>query len=61
MRARRVSPILFALLISVGLLAQGQSDLPQFRAGVELIQLDVAVLDDNRLPVRGRALRFAVD
>ena len=34
-------------------LAQGQSDLPQFRAGVELIQLDVAVLDDKRQPVRG--------
>ena len=30
--------------------AQGQ---PQFRSGVELIQLDVAVLDDKRVPVRG--------
>ncbi|HET7220603.1 MAG TPA: VWA domain-containing protein, partial [Vicinamibacterales bacterium] len=28
-------------------------DRPQFRAGVELLQLDVAVLDDKREPVRG--------
>jgi VWFA-related protein len=34
-------------------LAQGPIDKPQFRAGVELIQLDVAVLDDDRQPVRG--------
>ena len=26
---------------------------PQFRTGVELVQLDVAVLDDQRVPVRG--------
>ena len=30
-----------------------KSDLPQFRAGVELIQLDVAVLDDNASPYAG--------
>jgi VWFA-related protein len=47
----RVIPLL--VLSSVSLLAQGQTDLPQFRAGVELVQLDVAVLDDKRQPVRG--------
>ena len=51
MRVRRIGPIL--LLSSAGLLAQDQIDKPQFRAGVELIQLDVAVLDDKRQPVRG--------
>jgi VWFA-related protein len=30
-----------------------QDERPQFRAGVELLQLDVAVLDDKRQPVRG--------
>jgi VWFA-related protein len=33
--------------------AQRPGDTPQFRAGIELIQLDVAVLDDQRQPVRG--------
>ncbi len=37
------------------------SDLPQFRAGVELIQLDVSVLDRDRRPVRGlTAVDFTV-
>jgi VWFA-related protein len=40
-------------LTSALLLAQGQTDKPQFRTGVELIQLDVTVLDDQRAPVRG--------
>lgn len=53
MRARHVNPIVLSVLISTGLFAQGQRDLPQFRAGVELIQLDVAVLDNDRQPVRG--------
>jgi VWFA-related protein len=53
MRMRRVGLIAFQVLTSAGLLAQGQSDVPQFRAGVELIQLDVAVLDGKRQPVRG--------
>ena len=38
---------------SAGLLAQGQSERPQFRAGVELLQLDVVVLDSKRQPVSG--------
>ena len=33
--------------------AQEQQPPPSFRAGVELVQLDVSVLDDNRRPVRG--------
>ncbi len=35
------------------LLAHGQSAAPQFRTGVELLQLDVAVLDNKRQPVSG--------
>ena len=53
MRVPRFRLIVLLALSSVSLLAQGQSDLPQFRAGVELVQLDVAVLDDKRQPVRG--------
>jgi len=34
-----------ALFLSGALLAQGQSATPQFRTGVELLQLDVTVLD----------------
>ncbi len=45
--------IFSALLAFTALVAQTQTDRPQFRAGVELIQLDVAVLDDKRQPVRG--------
>ena len=41
------------ILTSAVLLAQGQSERPQFRAGVELLQLDVVVLDNKRQPVRG--------
>ena len=57
MRQRTVSAAL-VLIASTVVLAQGRSDqrpgeTPQFRAGVELIQLDVAVLDNKREPVRG--------
>ena len=41
------------LIASAALLALGQGAPPQIRTGVELITLDVAVLDDNRQPVRG--------
>lgn len=41
------------ILSTAVLLAQGQSERPQFRAGVELLQLDVVVLDNKRQPVRG--------
>jgi VWFA-related protein len=57
MRLRRLScTISFAglgILATAVLLAQGQSERPQFRAGVELLQLDVVVLDNKRQPVRG--------
>ncbi len=53
MRVPRLRLIALLVLSSVSLLAQRQSDLPQFRAGVELVQLDVAVLDGKRQPVRG--------
>jgi len=42
-----------AILSSAGLIAQGQSERPQFRTGVELLQLDVVVLDNKRQPVSG--------
>jgi VWFA-related protein len=53
MCVRQLGSILLLIVGSIALLAQEQSELPQFRAGVELIQLDVAVLDDKRQPVRG--------
>ncbi|HET7220976.1 MAG TPA: hypothetical protein VFJ02_23140, partial [Vicinamibacterales bacterium] len=53
MPVRRTAVVLCVVLWSVGLPAQPQLDRPQFRAGVELLQLDVAVLDDKREPVRG--------
>jgi VWFA-related protein len=41
------------LVWAASLLANTQNQPPQFRAGVELYQLDVTVLDGKRLPVRG--------
>src|SRR5262249_40928925 len=35
------------------LFAQAQPQLPTFKAGVQLVRLDVSVLDDKRQPVRG--------
>ncbi len=49
MRRRTIGLLLVQLLVCASLLGQT----PQFRTGVELIQLDVTVLDDKRLPVRG--------
>ena len=46
MRVRRLGAILL-VLSSAGVVAQDPLDKPQFRAGVELIQLDVAVLADE--------------
>jgi VWFA-related protein len=45
--------VAFVLLTSATLLAQSQDPPPQFRTGVELIQLDVVVLDGKRQPVSG--------
>lgn len=53
MPVRRIGPVLLLVLSSAGVAAQDPIDKPQFRAGVELIQLDVAVLDGSRQPVRG--------
>ena len=57
MRLRTLSCTLsfggLGILASAVLLAQGQNERPQFRAGVELLQLDVVVLDNKRQPVRG--------
>jgi VWFA-related protein len=52
-RRASVGLVVVHLLACATLLAQGQTDRPQFRTGVELIQLDVSVLDEQRLPVRG--------
>jgi VWFA-related protein len=41
------------VVASAVLAIQGQEAPPQIRTGVELITLDVAVLDDDRQPVRG--------
>jgi VWFA-related protein len=51
MRVRPLSLLAVPVFATATLLAQQPP--PQFRTGVELIQLDVAVLDDKRLPVRG--------
>ena len=53
MRVRRMGLIIWLVVSSTGLQGQGQTDRPRFRAGVELIQLDVSVLDGDRRPVRG--------
>jgi VWFA-related protein len=50
---RRILAAVALGLTSAALIAQAQNDGPQFRAGVELYQLDVTVLDNQRLPVRG--------
>ena len=53
MRARRVAVFFVHICLSAIVLAQEQPARPPFRAGVELVQLDVAVLDDKRQPVTG--------
>ena len=53
MRVRGLILSAVGALAAASLLAQGQSAPPQFRAGVELITVDVAVLDGDRQPVRG--------
>src|SRR5262245_12163429 len=53
MRRTTISLIARHCLTDGVLLVQGQIDKPQFRTGVELIQIDVSVLDDKRAPVRG--------
>ena len=53
MRPRTLTFAGLAILASAVLLAEEQSERPQFRTGVELLQLDVVVLDNKRQPVRG--------
>src|SRR5262245_18540636 len=58
---RRICSCLSFVVFTAALFAQGSpalsppppNDTQQFRAGVELLQLDVAVLDSQRRPVRG--------
>ncbi len=50
----RVSPFGCGLLVGVSILATvSAQDSPRFRAGTDLVTLDVTVLDRNRRPVRG--------
>jgi VWFA-related protein len=61
MTIRRVGLVAFCAIASANLFARQQDVPPQFRTGVELVQLDVAVLDDKRQPVRGlTAAEFTV-
>jgi VWFA-related protein len=53
MRVSEVGPIVLAMATAAALIAQEPRATPQFRTGVELIQLDVAVLDGSRQAVRG--------
>jgi len=50
---RRSALALCMAVSSAWLAAQDRPQPPSFRAGVELVQLDVSVLDDKRQPVRG--------
>jgi VWFA-related protein len=50
---RRFGQTAALVLISASVIAQEKVDQPSFRSGVELVQLDVTVLDDQRRPVRG--------
>ena len=52
MRLSRISFAGLCILSSVAGLA-GQQESPQFRTGVELVQLDVTVLDNKRQPISG--------
>ena len=49
----RISLAGLCILSSVAGLAGQQESRPQFRTGVELVQLDVTVLDNQRRPVTG--------
>src|SRR4051794_31980199 len=44
--------LILCLPLLVGLVA-AQSQTPVFKAGVDLVQLDVSVLDKHRQPIRG--------
>ena len=52
---RRVGHATLLVLLSASVIAQERVEQPAFRSGVELVQLDVTVLDDQRRPVRGLA------
>jgi VWFA-related protein len=50
---RRLGLTASIVLISAGPLAQERTDQAPIRTGVELVQIDVSVLDNDRRPVRG--------
>ena len=53
MPSPRSSALVFCLIASATLLAQDQGTRPSFKAGVQLVRIDVSVLDGKRQPVRG--------
>jgi VWFA-related protein len=53
MRSSRVGLVGLCVMSSLAGLAGQQESRPQFRTGVELVQLDVTVLDNQRRPVTG--------
>jgi VWFA-related protein len=50
---RLVAVVCLTLSAEAARQSPGRQPTPQFRAGVELVQVDVSVLDRNRQPVRG--------
>lgn len=52
-RAFRVALAALVMPVSLVLAAQEQQTPPTFRTGVDVVQLDVTVLDENRQPVKG--------
>jgi VWFA-related protein len=51
---RRLDAVLIIVMITAGALASGHAQqAPIFRATADLVQIDVSVLDRNRLPVHG--------
>jgi len=50
---RRIGQTALLVLISASVVAQEKIDRPPLRSGIELVQLDVTVLDNQRQPVRG--------
>jgi VWFA-related protein len=52
-RAIAVASCVFVTAASLALRGQTQGQEPTFKAGVQLVRIDVSVLDDKRQPVRG--------
>src|SRR5690606_27310882 len=51
--ARVLLLVFGGLMFLLSVPGAAQEPVPRFRSGVDLVDVDVSVLDDNRLPVRG--------